>query len=69
MFYNRSLLHLRSAAAVRLVARIEGNKDISHLPCRFLCCAFDHFYLGPIRKYVQRRGEQGPDIRREEHVV
>ena len=52
MLYNRSLLHLRSATAVRLVARIEGNKNISHCPCRFLCCAFDHFYLGSIGKYV-----------------
>ena len=52
MLYNRSLLHLRPATAVRLVARIEGNKDISHRPCRLLCYAFDYFYLGPIRKYV-----------------
>jgi len=46
------MLHLCSATAIRLVARIEGNKDISHRPCRLLRYAFDYFYLGPIRKYV-----------------
>ena len=49
MLYNRSLLHLRPVTAVCLVARIEGNKDISRRPCRLLCY---YFYLSPIHKYV-----------------